>query len=282
MTRLRSLMFTPAHMPGRFAKALASAADVIIFDLEDAVAPAQKAEARENLAALRSRPEGRRIAVRVNSADTEWHRADLRAVVAAQADLVMLPKCGGPADILQLDDALEAVEAASPVWRTDIIALAGEDAASLAALDYRGLTPRLAAIALGAEDLSADLGIAPRDADGRVSPLIAHARVLVALAARQAGVAAIDTPFPDIANPAGNLREAQEAVALGFRGKMCIHPGQIDALNAAFQPDPAAVSRAQAIIAAFAENPALGVLQMGGKMIDKAHLAGAQELLARV
>lgn len=282
--RMRSLLFTPAHMPGRFEKALASAADVVIFDLEDAVAPAQKAEARDNLLPLRDRAEGRRMAVRVNSVDTGWYRFDVQAAVAAGADLVMLPKCCGGPDVLRLDAALEAAETGLGVefGRTGIIALAGEDPVSLERLDYGGLTPRLAAIALGAEDLSGELGVQPRDAEGRFSPTIAHARILIALAARRAGVAAIDTPFPDIQDPDGHAREAHDAAALGFTGKMCIHPAQIKELNKAFQPGDEAVERALRIVAAFGEHAGAGVLQLGGKMVDKAHLEGARRLLARI
>lgn len=282
--RLRSLLFTPAHMPERFGKALASEADVIIFDLEDAVAPAIKAEARDNLRLLHPREAGRKIAVRVNPADTDWHAFDLEAVVAAKVDLVMLPKCGGAVDVAQLDRALAAIETVSGRARgsTGIIALAGEDAESLANLDYRQASSRLVAIALGAEDLSGDLGVDPRDGSGQVTPLIAHARMLIAFAARRVGIAAIDTPFPNIADPDAHAREAQEAVAMGFAGKMCIHPGQIAALNAAFQPSEMAIDRARRIVAAFERDSDLGVMQMDGKMIDKAHLQGARRLLERL
>jgi citrate lyase subunit beta / citryl-CoA lyase len=278
--RFRSLLFTPADTVRRYEKALASDADVVIFDLEDAVAPARKGEARDYISRLTNRPSGRRIAVRVNSIDTPWFRADVEAAVAARADLVMLPKCGKAADLLVLDAVLDDVERTGGS-DAGIIALAGEDAASLAALDYKGVTPRLVAIALGAEDLSAELGIAPRDEHGCFSPMIDHARILISLAARRAGVVAIDTPFPDFMNDEGHRREAHDATVLGFAGKMCIHPSQIASLNEAFQPSPVAVERARHIVAMMQANGNKGAVQIDGKMIDKAHLQGAVQLLER-
>jgi citrate lyase subunit beta / citryl-CoA lyase len=278
--RFRSLLFTPADTVRRYDKALASDADVVIFDLEDAVAPGRKGEARDCISRLTDRTPARRIAIRVNGLDTPWFRADIEAAVAARADLVMLPKCGSAADLLAIDAALDASEQ-SAGGDTGIIALAGEDAGSLAALDYKGVTPRLAAIALGAEDLSAELGIAPRDEGGRLSPLIEHARILISLAARRAGVAAIDTPFPDFTNGERHRREANDAVALGFAGKMCIHPSQIAGLNETFQPSPVAIERARSIVAMMQGNGDRGAVQIDGKMIDKAHLHGALQLLER-
>jgi citrate lyase subunit beta / citryl-CoA lyase len=281
--RLRSLLFAPADSERKGEKALASEADGVIFDLEDSVAPAGKDAARARMVGVlreASRP-GR--VVRVNPIGTAWYLGDVAAAVAARAEAVLLPKCTGPADVLALHHHLEALEAAAGLPPGDIrvLALVTETAASLHAIDYRG-APRLLALCFGAEDLSADLGVTPRDVDGLYAAPVAAARAATLVAAAAAGVAALDTPWPDPRDPDGLARESAAAARDGFAGKLCIHPGQIAPVNAAFTPSPERVAWARMVRDAFAADPGAGVLALEGRMIDRPHLRLAERILAAI
>ena len=197
------------------------------------------------------------------------------------ADFVMLPKCGGSVDVARLADQLSALEVAAnqPVGATAILPLVTETAAALAALDYRGASDRLRALIMAGEDLAADLGVDARDHRG-MHPLLADARRNVAVAAAAAGVPAIDTPFPDPRDAAGLATEASEAARLGFAGKLCIHPVQIEAVHTAFRPSAERITWAQAVIGAFSAAPGEGVTLLDGKMIDRAHLRLAERYVS--
>ena len=279
--KLRSLLFAPGDSERKVAKALASDADGVILDLEDSVAPGQKETARRMVAA--TLPAQRPLVVRVNPRGTQWYLADLAAVVPGRPDAVLLPKCAGPADLLALDHHLEALEAAAglPIGGIGVLALVTETALSLQSMDYTGSPPRLLALCFGAEDLSADLGIAPRGPAGYPAT-IAAARAATLLAAACAGVPALDTPWPDPKDAAGMAAEAAAAARDGFAGKVCIHPAQIGAANAAFTPAPERVAWAERVAAAFAANPDSGVLSLDGAMIDQPHLKLARRILAAV
>lgn len=281
--KLRSLLFAPADSERKSEKALASPADAVILDLEDSVAAGAKDAARAAAAArLAASAERARIVVRINPRDTAWYLPDLAAIVPRAPAAVLLPKCAGPADLAALDHHLEALEAVSglTVGATGILALATETAASLADMAYAGVSPRLRALLFGAEDLAADLGIAPRAADGTLAAPVAAARAALLLAAARAQVPAIDTPFPDPRDPAGLAAEVAAAVRDGFAGKLCIHPDQIAPVAAAFTPAPERVRWAQAVRRLFAESPEAGVLVLEGKMIDRPHLRLAERILA--
>ena len=277
---LRSLLFVPADSERKVAKALDSAADVVILDLEDAVAPSAKDPARALVRDLLAAERRRRIAVRVNAADTQWYLHDLAAIGGSRPDIVMLPKCAGAADVARLGDQLAVLEiaAGNPADAAAILPLVTETAASLAAMDYRGASDRLCGLAFAGEDLAADLGVEARDASG-MNPLLEQARRAVAIAAAAAGVAAIDTPFPDPRDDPGLARETTEAARLGFAGKMCIHPAQLDAVHAAFRPSDATIDWSMAVVSAFAASPGEGVTLLDGKMIDRAHLRLAERHL---
>jgi citrate lyase subunit beta/citryl-CoA lyase len=281
--RLRSLLFAPGDSARKAEKALASVADGVILDLEDSVAPAAKEAARAATAALLPGIARPGVVVRVNPRDTAWYLADLAAIVPGRPAAVMLPKCSGPDDLRALDHHLEALETAAglAVGSIAVLPLVTETAASLQALDYAGFR-RLAALCFGSEDLSADLGIAPRDAYGAYPAPVAHARAATLIAAAAACVSAIDTPFPDPRDPDGLAREAARAATDGFAGKLCIHPAQIDAVNAAFTPSPERVRWAETVRDAFAANPGTGVLSLDGKMIDRPHLKLAERILGAV
>ncbi len=281
--RLRTPLFAPGDQPRKVEKALASAADAVILDLEDAVVAANKAAAREAVAALLPRLSRPRVFVRVNPRDSEEYLADLAAIVPGRPAGVMLPKCAGPEDLIALDHHLESLEASagSPIGGLAVLALVTETAASVRRLDdYGALPARVLAFCFAAEDLSADLGISPRDAEGRLRAPLAQARARMLIAAGALGVLALDTPFPDPRDPAGLQREAEMAAEDGFSGKILIHPGQIAATEAAFTPLRARIQWAEAVIAGFAAHPGAGAFALDGKMIDRPHLKLARRILA--
>ena len=279
--KLRTLLFAPGDSARKAEKALASAADGVILDLEDSVAPGAKAEARAMVAALvpgLSRPG---VLVRINPRGTPHYLPDLAAVVAARPAALMLPKCTGLHDLVALDHHMEALETAAGLvpGSIGVIALVTETAASLHAMDYRGAPARVRALCFGAEDLSADLGIDPRRPDGGYQTPVAAARAMTLVAAAAAGLPAIDTPWPDPRDPAGLGREAAAAAQDGFAGKLCIHPGQLAAVAAAFTPSVERVRWAEAVRDGFAARPGEGVFVLDGKMIDRPHLKLAERIL---
>ncbi len=286
---MRSLLFVPGDSPKKLDKGMASGADALIVDLEDSVAAAGKAGARQTTLAFlkeaataRARP---RLLVRVNSLDTGLTDDDLDAVVAGRPDAIMLPKAEGGALVMHADAKLAVHEAVHdlPENSVGIVAIATETAASLfLAGTYRGASRRLQGLTWGAEDLSADLGAeANRDRDGRFLDPYRLARALCIAGAASAGVPAIDTVYVDFRNEDGLRRECEEARRDGFTGKMAIHPAQVAAINAVFTPAPEAIAHAQRVVDAFAATPGAGVVGIEGVMYDRPHLMRAQALLAR-
>ena len=279
--RLRALLFAPGDSERKAAKALESAADGVILDLEDSVAPAGKGAARALVAGMLPGLAREGVVVRINPRGTEWYLADLAAVVPGRPRAVMLPKCGGAEDLRALDHHLEALEMAYglPVGEIGVLPIVTETAASVLGLAGMVGAPRVLALCFGAEDLSADLGISPRLADGAYPAAVGQARAAVLLAAAAAGVPALDTPWPDPRDPAGLAREAAAAAADGFSGKLCIHPVQLAAVQVAFTPDPVRVSWAVRVRDGFAGGEA-GVFTLDGRMIDRPHLKLALRILA--
>lgn len=280
---MRSFLFVPADSERKIAKAMAAAADSLILDLEDAVAPANKDAARRLAAEAltgRVRPD---IGVRVNAIDTPWYLADLCAVARAGPRFVMLPKCEGAADVVRLAHQLDLLEAQAGIaaGSIGILPLVTESAAAVLRCDFTGASSRLIGLCFAAEDLSTDLGIAPRSPAGRYRAPMLLARATVPLAAAAAGVPAIDTPYPVPGDLDGLRRESADALADGFSGKLCIHPGQIDIVNEAFSPSAAEIDWARKIVTAFDAAQGSGVISLDGKMVDRPHLARAQQLLRR-
>ena len=265
----RSWLFTPATRPERFARAGEVGAEVLILDLEDAVAPGDKDRARAAaLAWLATRtPGGPTCALRVNGLRTRAGLDDLRALLQAGAapEVVILPKTEAPAE-LRLADAL-LTEAGSAAG---LVALVKSAEGLEAAPAIARATPRLSGLMLGAADLAADLG-----APAAWEPLL-YARSRLVAAAAAAGIEAIDAPYFDLRDQAGLEAELRAAVALGFAAKAAIHPGQVGAINAALTPSAAAVAEAREILA---EN-AKGVGVVGGRMIDEAVARRARRILA--
>lgn len=273
----RSWLFVPADSNKKMMKALGSEADAVIFDLEDSVAPPQKAIARELLGLLPARDGGGpQRWVRVNPLGTAAHADDLDALHDFDIDGVVLPKTENGDDVADFCAAL--APRCMPVH-----AIVTETAPSLfGLLSYREAGSSLAAMSWGAEDLSAALGASSKfTANGELAFTYKLARSLCLAGAVAAEVQPVDGVFADFRDEAGLVAEARAAAAEGFTGKLAIHPAQIGPINAAFTPSPAEVGHARAIVDAFAADPAAGVLSVGGKMVDRPHLVQAQAVLAR-
>lgn len=286
---MRSLLFVPADSPKKLDKGLASGADALIVDLEDSVALDRKPAARASALAFIKQAAGaaRRplLLVRINDLGSGLADADLETVVAGRPDAVMLPKAEGGASVMHLDAKLAVHEAIHGLddGCIKIVAIATETAAALfAGGSYRGASRRLTGLTWGAEDLSADLGAETnRNGTGDFTDPYRLARCLCLAAAASAGAQAIDTVYVDFRNTDGLRREAEDARRDGFTAKMAIHPAQVDVINEVFTPSPEAVAKAQAIVDAFAANPASGVVGIGGVMYDRPHLTRAERLLKR-
>ncbi|HEY0446652.1 MAG TPA: CoA ester lyase [Allosphingosinicella sp.] len=275
--RLRSLLFVPGDRPDRMEKALRLGADALILDLEDAVAPAAKPEARRAVAAFLSAHPTSALWVRINPIDgPEWER-DLQAILPARPDGIVLPKAEGGASVTELAHRLTERGNAT----AQILAIATETPAALFQLGTFGGVKRLAALTWGAEDLPAAVGATTsREEDGRLTPPYEVARALCLFGAAAAGVAPIETVYPAFRDLDGLAAYAARARRDGFVGMMAIHPDQVPVINAAFTPSEAEVAHARAVIAAFEANPGAGALSLDGRMIDRPHLVQAQRTLA--
>jgi citrate lyase subunit beta/citryl-CoA lyase len=271
----RSLLFTPGDRPEMLQKAPDSGADVVVFDLEDAVAPERKAEAREAVRAVLSDPAfdpDAEVCVRVNPVGTVADD-DLAAVLDADPDAVMLPKVDGAREVETLVDLMG--ERADP---RPVIALV-ESARGVLAADAVAATAGVTAVAFGAEDLAADVGA--ERTPGSEEVLFARQRVVTAAAA--AGVDAVDTVYTDLADEAG-LREATErGRQFGYGGKMAVHPAQVPVINAAFTPDEERVAWARRVLAAREEADAAGrgVFRVDDEMVDGPLVAQAERVRER-
>lgn len=284
---MRSLLFVPADSEKKLAKAFQAQADCVIVDLEDSVAPENKAVARKIAAAFigerRSQPD-LVIYVRVNDPGSGLIDDDLAALMPAAPDGIMLPKANGAADISHLAAKLRVHEAENGLGdgATHIIPIITETGAGVLAAASYGPDPRLAGLTWGAEDLSAAIGArATRDENGRYTDVFRLARALTLLAASSAATDAIDTVVPDFRDLDALRRQCLESERDGFTGKMAIHPAQVAVINEVFTPSPQAVAHAQAVIDAFHGAGNAGVVAIDGKMYDRPHLRLAQRLLTR-
>ena len=274
MAEPRSWLFVPADSERKIAKALESEADAIIFDLEDSVAPANKAAARKILKQLPARSGGPSWWVRINPIGSEPHKDDLEMIGSGDIAGIVLPKAESGADITQLAHRTGSIP---------IHAIVTETAASLfGLLSYRDPRSPLAAMSWGAEDLSAGLGASSKyDQSGELSFTYRLARSLCLAGAVAAGVQPVDGVFADFRDEAGLRAEAEAARREGFTGKLAIHPAQVAVINAAFTPSEDEIAHARAVVAAFEAEPGAGVLSVGGRMVDRPHLIQAQGVLAR-
>ena len=277
----RSFLFVPADSERKLVKAGSVGADALILDLEDAVAPAARPQARK--LAVDYLQDVDNAWVRINPIDTDDSIADLDAVLPGAPAGIVLPKPRSAADAVVLAERLDDLEKTHGLepGSTRIMALCTEHPEALFTLDsYIGATPRLDALSWGAEDLAAATGaVANRDDDGNWLPRFEMARSLCLFAAAAAEVAAVDTVYTDFRDLEGLLRYASQARRDGFSGMLAIHPAQVEVINAAFEPTAEELERAARIIRLFDENPGAGTVGLDGKMIDRPHLVQARRLL---
>ena len=282
---MRSLLFVPGDSERKLARASESGADALILDLEDSVASARREEARRITGAFLSGA-GRarqRLYVRINPLASVDALADLAPIMPGRPDGIILPK-STPADVRVLDHYLLALEAANGIARgaTRVIAIATETPAAAFELGgFRGVSTRLEGLTWGAVDLAAVLGAVNRRPDGVYDDVFRLVRALCVLGAHAAGVMAIDTVFTDFRDEAGLAAECEAARRAGFVAKMAIHPSQVAVINSAFTPGTEELAWARQVVAAFAANPTLGTVGVGGRMLDRPHLVMAERLLAR-
>ena len=280
----RSLLFVPGDSERKMEKAAASAADMLLLDLEDAVAEPTKPTARGLVRAfLGGWGGGNRPWVRINALDTEHALPDLAAIVGGRPGGVMLPKVRSRGDIERLDNYLTALEAAShiPLGSVRVIIVSTETPEGLFAIGTYRDAPRLEAMTWGAEDIATAIGaLDNRDDTGEYEHFYQMARSLCLAGAAAAHVVPIETIHGNFRDPEGLKRTATLARRAGFRGMLSIHPDQVDVINAAFTPTAEEVARARRIVDLFAANPGVGVLGLDGEMLDVPHLRRAQDTVA--
>ena len=284
----RSAHFVPGANDRMLQKALTTAADSLILDLEDAVTPERKKTTREAVAGwLRDVDFGKQErTVRMNPLDTPWGLADLEATMEHPPDAYVVPKVSTLVELETIDDKLTALELEfdHPPGKVGLILVSTETPEGVLNLPTFTHCKRVIALSWGAEDLSAALG-APRNRfdDNTFLDLYRHCRTQTLLCAAAGGVQPLDTVFVDINDEQGLKRESTEAAWMGYTGKITIHPSQIDIVNTAFTPTEAEVDESQRLIAAFAEAQADGRMAMRfeGKMVDVPHLTRARKLVAR-
>ena len=281
----RSWLFAPGDSERKMEKATAGTADIVLLDLEDAVAEGEKPKARSMVAAFltANARERQRLWVRINPIQGPHGLADLVAIVGSRPGGIMLPKSRGRADAELLDHYLTALEAAAGTecGTTQVIVLVTETADAMFTTGSYAGAARVVALTWGAEDLADALGAsANRDEDGSYGFTYQLARSLCLVGATAAGVSAIETIHGDFRDEAGLRKRATEVRRAGFRGMLAIHPAQVDVINEAFTPSTEELARAQEIVDLFAANPGVGAIGHKGAMLDRPHLARAQALLA--
>ena len=272
----RSVLYMPAANNRAMEKAKTLPVDAIIFDLEDAVAPDAKLDARAKAcAAVRDPAYGRReLTIRVNGMDTAWYADDLRAAAEAAPDAIVVPKVSSADEVLRIEAALVAVGASD---RTAIWAMVETPRAMLHAEEIAGASDRLTVLVMGTNDLAKELHAA--HVPGR-EPLLTGLGLCL-LAARATGTAILDGVFNDVRDAVGFEAECLQGRRLGFDGKTLIHPGQVEPCNRAFAPTSEEAQEAREMLAAWDDALAagLGVVTFRGRMIENLHVANARRVL---
>jgi citrate lyase subunit beta / citryl-CoA lyase len=279
---LRSFLFAPGNHARRVEKALTLPADAVILDLEDAVAISEKPATRELVVRAFDNPRHGKLYVRVNAYSTEWCYADVVAVATSGVDGIILPKVESPDQLRSVDWLLSNLERdrGLPIGGIDLVpiietAVGMSNVGAIAASGSR--TKRLA---FGAGDYTLDLGMIWSQSEAELLP----ARSAVVMASRAAGIEPpLDTVWADLRDAEGFARSAEQAAALGFQGKMCIHPDQIAVTNAAFSPSAEQLGWAGRVVAAFIEAEAKGLasIQLDGQFIDYPIVQRARQVIAR-
>ncbi|RPF71021.1 HpcH/HpaI aldolase/citrate lyase family protein [Aurantiacibacter spongiae] len=282
---MRSWLFSPGDSERKMTKCAKSAADIAIFDLEDAVSIENKAAARQMVHDFLSGYEGdaNRIFVRINPLDGPYALLDLAAIMPAKPGGIMLPKAQGRHDVETLDKYLEALEVANDIERgtTPVIVLVTETAESMFRCGDFKDAPRLVAMTWGAEDLADAIGASSnRDESGGYSHTYEMARSLCLLGASSANIAPVETIEGNFRDLEGLRKRAERVRRDGFRGMLAIHPAQVAVINEAFTPGADEIAEAHEIVALFDANPGAGAIGYKGRMLDRPHLARARHLLA--
>ena len=284
LPNMRSWLFAPGDSDKKMTKAMEGDADIVLIDLEDAVAPESKAAARPMVHDfIAANPAQRhRLWVRINPFDGPYTLADLAAVVPARPGGIMLPKVYGRADVDKLDHCLSALEVANGIEEgsTRVIVLITETAEAMFHTgSYKG-APRVVALTWGAEDLADSIGAqSNKHEDGSYTFTYELARSLTVLGAASAGVTPIETISADFRDLEALRARAERVRRDGFKGMLAIHPAQVPVINQAFTPSAKEVAEAQEIVALFAANPGVGAIGYKGGMLDRPYLSRAQQLL---
>lgn len=273
----RSVLYVPAANEKALVKIASLAADAVIIDLEDAVAPDQKAAARNNLLRFFENRPDKRLIIRINAMSTEWGADDLAAAKACKPNAILLPKVDSPRDILETDDALDEDDAPKRIrlWAMIETPKAMMNIGAIAALG-RDRAARLSGLVAGTNDLAKETGIRMTPDRRYLTPALSQ----MVMAARAGNLTVLDGVSNDFRDLDAFALECREGRNMGFDGKTLIHPAQIEPANRAFAPSEEEVAEAQAIVEAFAADPTEGVIQLNGRMVERLHLAQAEKLLA--
>jgi citrate lyase subunit beta/citryl-CoA lyase len=279
---LRSFLFAPGNHARRVEKALTLPADAVILDLEDAVAISEKSATRELVVAVFGQPRHGRLYVRVNAYTTEWCHGDIVAIARAGLDGIILPKVETANQLQSIDWLLANLERERglPIGGIDLVPII-ETASGMSNIGaIAGSGSRTKRLAFGAGDYTLDLGMVWSRDEAELLP----ARSAVVMASRAAGIEPpLDTVWADLRDAEGFARSAELGAALGFQGKMCIHPDQISVTNTAFSPSPQQFNWALRVVAAFEEAEANGLasIQLDGQFIDYPIVQRARQVVAR-
>ena len=283
MELLRSLIFVPGNRRDMLEKARNFNADVIVADLEDSVPPGEKLNARqlvkEMAPGLSSR--GKKTIVRLNSLDTGLTRDDLSAVIGTYLYGVSVGKAQSTREIQDYDRIISALEASAGIepGRIKMVPWIENAGAVLAARELAHASARIVALAFGAEDYTDDMGVERTDGGEEFY----HARATTAIAAKAAGVVALDTPYVSFRDAEGMRRDTELGLRLGYKGKFAIHPAQLETINKIFSPRPDEIDYARRIVEAWdaAETAGRGSTSLDGRMVDVPVVKRAKNLLAQ-
>ena len=280
---MRSLLFTPGNKENMLARARDCRPDVLVPDMEDSVADGDKEAARELIAEWLPRlaDHGALLMPRVNAIRTEWFEADVKAVTVDGVWGISIGKIDSAADISAVSAALDGAERAAgvEVGRLRLIPWIETALGIVNCFEICRASERIAAVAFGGEDYTADMGVERLDDESN----LVYARSTICNAARAAGVLALDTPYFRFRDEAGLASSSLEAKRLGFKGRFAIHPAQIETINVCFAPDDAEIEQARRIVEAFQEAERLGrgSTSLDGRVIDVPVVKRARALLAK-
>ncbi|MDE0478577.1 MAG: CoA ester lyase [Gammaproteobacteria bacterium] len=284
----RSVHFVPGGNERMFEKSLGLAADALILDLEDSVTPEGKAASRDAVCDWLRQADfgGRQKLVRINPLDSPWGEADIADVIAGSPDGLVVPKVTRASDVESVDGLVAEQERRTGLasGSVKLLLIGTETPGSAFHLPEMAAHPRVDGLTWGSEDLSAELGAsAIRDASGAYLEVFSLVRSLALLAAAAAGKQPIDTIYADVRDLKGFREECRRAAAMGFTGKLTIHPDQIEIVNEMFTPSPAEVAEAEELLAAAGEHMRQGriAFRFKGQMVDVPHLKRARRILAR-